>query len=180
MKLIFLSQPWSLLIAGLFYFISFCWWYCHKGIPLPGTGATYNMKTSCDQYRNSHWWDKMILRLFVPLWKFHNTLEVKQNGLYFIDNIFKFVCLNENVQFFAHWGLNKKPTMLQITFFTAFPWKKILVFFCFNRIFSQGSNWQKVSIDSVDGLELNRQQAIIWTNVEYALWRHMSSLAPMS
>ena len=38
---------------------------------------------------------------------------------------------------------------------------------------SNGSNWQRVSIDSS---MLNRRQAITWTKVHHVLWRHITSL----
>ena len=41
----------------------------------------------------------------------------------------------------------------------------------FTEVLSQGSNWQYLSIGSVNGLAPNRRQAIIWTNADLIHWR---------
>ena len=66
-----------------------------------------------------------------------NTLRLRQNGRHFTDNIFKSIFLNYN--------LNFKYISLKY----ACP---------------LGSNSQYVIISLENGLALNRQQAIIWTN----------------
>ena len=43
-----------------------------------------------------------------------------------------------------------------------------------------GSNWQQTSVGSDDGLEPNRQQAIIWTNDGIVHWQIYASLSVIS
>ena len=43
-------------------------------------------------------------------------------------------------------------------------WKCLNFGYKFTEVCSQGTNWQNTSTDSDNGLVLNRQQAIIWTN----------------
>ena len=45
-------------------------------------------------------------------------------------------------------------------------WKKLYFGANFTEVCPWGSNWQKVSIGSGNGLAPNRRQAITWTNVE--------------
>ena len=50
--------------------------------------------------------------------------------------------------------------------------------FCLNftEVYTLGSNWQWVSIDSDNGLAPNRRQPIIWTNDGFLYWRKEVSL----
>ena len=62
-----------------------------------------------------------------------------------------------------HFPKNKMATIshIQIHFH---EWKVLYLDSNLTKIRSQGSNWQWVSIGSGNGLALNRQQAITWTN----------------
>ena len=46
----------------------------------------------------------------------------------------------------------------------------------FIEVCSQGSNWQLDSVGSGNGLALNRQQTIIWTNADPIQWRFYAAL----
>ena len=77
----------------------------------------------------------------------------------------------------THLPLDKMAIILQTTFSKAFSWTKSLYFFSnFTEVYSQGSNWQWVSIGSGNGLSPVRCQAIPWTNADPIRWRIYAAL----
>ena len=68
------------------------------------------------------------------------------------------------------WGLNK---MTEMTFSNAFSSINIIMFWFKFELSFEGFSWQKVSICCRDGLVMNRQHAITWTNhdpVHWCIW----------
>ena len=82
--------------------------------------------------------------MMVYVWKlthcWFDSSPPGQNGHHFADELIKWDFINENC----------------CTYFDS----------NFTEVCSWGSNWQKVSTGSGNGLALNRWQAIIWTNVD--------------
>ena len=64
----------------------------------------------------------------------------------------------------THWGWDEIDATLQMTFWNAFSWLKIVYEWNFTEVYSQESSQQYSSIGSDNGLAPARRQAIIWTN----------------
>ena len=70
---------------------------------------------------------------------------------------------------FMFWGRDKMTALLQMAFSKSyFVWKWLCFWFKFHCALL--SNWQCIGVDN--GLVPNRRQAITWTNVDQATWRH--------
>ena len=84
-------------------------------------------------------------------------IEAETNGRHFPDDIFKCICLNENVwmsieislEFIPKDPISNIPALIQIT-----HWGRV-THICVSKIISLGSD---------NGLSPGRRQAIIWTN----------------
>ena len=76
----------------------------------------------------------------------------------------------------THWGPDKMVAILQTTFSNTFSWMEMFWFPLIFQVYSEGSNWQYISIGLDNGLAPNRRQAIIWTNDGLIYWCIYASL----
>ena len=80
-------------------------------------------------------------------------------------------------QVLTNWGREKTAVILPMKFSNSFSLKRFSYFyFNFSDVCFLGSSWQYVSIGSGNGLVLNRQQSITWSNIDSDLWHCVASV----